>query len=393
MGQSQRTLGGWAIGEKRSVVHQFVQEDLDTFARLTGDHNPLHMDDAFARTTEVGGRVVHGMLVASYVSTLVGMHIPGEGALWNGFQVNWRKPIRLGARIVFEISVTGLHASTNVLDLEIVARDADTGDIHMDGKATVMVMKKREPRLDSHESVRRVLVTGATGEVGSAICRRLAAEGASVAAWGRDQERLNALARNTGDAITSVSSIDLSDSSAIESGIAQVLEGGPVAAFIHAAAPPMAPTAVTDAANEEVLNAHWSISVRAFAQVVRAVAPAMTNGGAIVAVLTQAIFDAPPPRLSAYVASKLAVWGLIRSLAVELGPRGIRCNAVSPGMINTPYTADVPVRLKQVEAASNPLRRLCDVEDVAEAVAFLCGPTASFINGVNLPVNGGLRMP
>jgi NAD(P)-dependent dehydrogenase (short-subunit alcohol dehydrogenase family) len=97
--------------------------------------------------------------------------------------------------------------------------------------------------------------------------------------------------------------------------------------------------------------------------------------------------------MSAYISAKMGAWGLIKAMAVELGPKGIRCNAVSPGMINTPYTKDMPLRLKQVEAASNPLRRLCRVEDVAQVVGFLCGPGASFINGVNIPVTGGARMP
>ena len=97
--------------------------------------------------------------------------------------------------------------------------------------------------------------------------------------------------------------------------------------------------------------------------------------------------------MSAYVAGKLAASGLVKSIAAEFGPKGIRCNGLSPGLINTTLTRDVPLRIKQVEAAVNPLRRLCTPMDVADAVAFLCGPQATFINGVNLPVAGGARMP
>ena len=119
----------------------------------------------------------------------------------------------------------------------------------------------------------------------------------------------------------------------------------------------------------------------------------MHDGGVIIAVLSQAMLDVPPPKLSAYVSAKLATWGLVRAYAAELGPKGVRCNAVSPGMMDTPYTREMPVRVKQVEAASNPSRRLCRPEDVADAILYLASSRAGFVNGVNLPVTGGARMP
>jgi len=103
--------------------------------------------------------------------------------------------------------------------------------------------------------------------------------------------------------------------------------------------------------------------------------------------------DAPPIKMSAYVTAKMAAWGLIRALAVELGPKGIRCNAVSPNIVDTPYIKDMPMRTKQVEIATNPVRRLCTADDVANAVVYLAGSQASYINGINLPVSGGSRMP
>jgi len=147
-----------------------------------------------------------------------------------------------------------------------------------------------------------------------------------------------------------------------------------------------------DPSNAEHLREHWAVSIEAFHQIASTVVPLMTSGGSIVTILTQSVYDVPAPRLSAYVSAKMALWGLTRSLAAEYGPKGIRCNAVSPGLINTPFTSDVPVRFKQIEEAGNPLRRLCTVADIANAVAFLCGPEGSFINGINLPVTGGARM-
>jgi len=92
------------------------------------------------------------------------------------------------------------------------------------------------------------------------------------------------------------------------------------------------------------------------------------------------------------MSAKSACWGLVRFFAVECGSRGIRCNAISPNMTDIPYMANMSVQAKQVEAASNPLRRLCRPEDVADVAEFLLDSESGYINGVNLPVTGGSKM-
>lgn len=382
----------WKVGDSRSLVHTFTSEHLEAFARLTGDDNPLHMDSRYAERTAAGGQVVHGMLAAGYISTLIGVHIPGPGALWNSFEVNWRKMIRLGDTLRFEAIVTAVHSANNTLDLKVQGVHCSTGETYLDGKARVMMLEAQD-RTKMTLQGRRVLVTGASGTLGSAVCRSLATVGAELVIWGRDERRLEELRAALGDAVASSHAVDLGDAGAIETALGVVLEQGPLHGFVHAAAAPLAFVAVDDANNDEQLRRQWTVAVAAFNRIVQRIVPGMDRGGSIVAVLSQAVFDAPPPKLSAYVSAKLAAWGVVRSLALELGPRGIRCNAVSPNMMDTPYTKDMPIRVKQVEAATNPLRRLCQPEDVAEAVLFLVGADSGYVNGVNLPVTGGARMP
>lgn len=388
-----KNIISWQVGDSRTITHTFTHQELEAFAKLTGDTNPLHVDAGFANRSAAGGQVVHGMLAAAFVSTLIGVHIPGTGALWNSFQVNWRKIIRIGDTLRFEARVSSVQAAIQSLDLDISGVSASTGEVYLEGKARVMMMNEHKEIQPSALAGKRVLVTGASGEVGGAVCRALAAAGCRLVMWGRNIESLQQLSQTLGNHAVSFHTVDLLDDQKIEAGLAQLIGDGGVDGFVHAAAAPLNLTGIDSASNHQYLRNHLQVEVIAFQQIVQKLVTKMQSEGFIIAILTQAILDVPPPKMSTYVAAKMGAWGLIRAMAVELGPKGIRCNAVSPNMIDTPYVKDVPFRIKQVEAAGNPMRRLCDVNDIANAVQFLAGPQAAYINGVNLPVTGGARMP
>ncbi len=383
----------WVVGNSRTIIHTFTNDEIHAFANLTGDENPLHVDSDYAERTSAGGQVVHGMLAASFVSTLIGMHLPGPGALWNSFQVNWRKMIRIGDTLQFKAEVIAVQAGTQTLDLKIEGIHVGNNEVYLDATARVSLMTQKKKDTLINLGDQRILVTGASGAVGQAICRKLVKQGANVVAWGRNLDRLQSLQTELSEDNCIIQVVDLLDTKAITDALQIVLKNGNVSSFVHAAAAPLNYLSVDDPSNQIELATHWMIGVAAFQQIAQTLVKKMCAGNAIVAILTQAILDQPPTKMSAYIAAKAACWGLVRSFAVECGPRGIRCNAISPNMMDTPYTANMSVRAKQVEAASNPLRRLCRPEDVADVAAFLLDSESGYINGVNLPVTGGSKMP
>jgi len=105
--------------------------------------------------------------------------------------------------------------------------------------------------------------------------------------------------------------------------------------------------------------------------------------------LTLKYIDAPEANLSPYIPAKSALRGLCRSLAYDLAAKGIRVNAVSPGMTDTEQIADVPERVRLVAAAHTPLRRLASAADVAKAIVFLASEKSDFLCGEIIRVNGG----
>ena len=124
--------------------------------------------------------------------------------------------------------------------------------------------------------------------------------------------------------------------------------------------------------------------------VTKAVLPFMSSGGAIVNFSSQAARDGGGPGAIAYATAKGGVLTFTRGLAKELGPKGIRVNAVSPGMISTTFhdTFTKP-EVREKVAASTPLKREGQAKEVADLVVYLCSNESSFITGASIEINGG----
>lgn len=145
---------------------------------------------------------------------------------------------------------------------------------------------------------------------------------------------------------------------------------------------------------EEMDEQFWdflmTVNLKSVFLVTKAVVPLMTDGGAIVNFSSQAARDGGGPGASAYATAKGGVLTYTKSLAKELGPRGIRVNAVSPGMINTTFhDRFTKAEVRKNVAASTPLRREGNAEEVADLVAYLASESASFITGASVEINGG----
>lgn len=89
-----------AVGMEASYVRRVLEEDLHVFAELTGDTNPIHLDEAYAAATMFKGRIAHGTLTASYISTVLGTLLPGPGAIYVSQSLNFRGPVRIGDEVI-----------------------------------------------------------------------------------------------------------------------------------------------------------------------------------------------------------------------------------------------------------------------------------------------------
>lgn len=96
----------FSVGEEATFSRVFTQEDVETFSRLSGDTNPVHLDENYARQTRFQGRIMHGMLVASLISSALGTILPGPGCVYLSQQLSFRAPARVGERLTAKVRVT-----------------------------------------------------------------------------------------------------------------------------------------------------------------------------------------------------------------------------------------------------------------------------------------------
>jgi enoyl-[acyl-carrier protein] reductase III len=236
-----------------------------------------------------------------------------------------------------------------------------------------------------------VLVTGGSRGIGKAIALRFAREGSGRVAIG--YMRSDSAAEETAAEIRALGaeSVLVRGNVASERVAQEVADLGPLDVLVHNAATGVIRPAL------ETENKHWdwtlSANARALLSLARAAAPSMPFGSSIVAISSLGsvrVLD----NYTLVGTSKAALEALVRYLAVELGPRGIRVNAVSGGVVQTDALDHFPNREQMLEAgARNAGGRLVTPEDIAGAVAFLCGPDAEMVRGHVLVVDGGFALP
>ena len=129
-----------SVGQSAERVHQVTEADIAAFAAVSGDTNPLHMDETYAATTQFKGRIAHGMLGASYLSALLGNDLPGPGSVYLSQNLRFRRPIRIGDVVTSRVRVTAIDEDKARVTLETTCLVDDKTAV--DGEAVVMVARR-----------------------------------------------------------------------------------------------------------------------------------------------------------------------------------------------------------------------------------------------------------
>jgi 3-hydroxybutyryl-CoA dehydratase len=128
------------VGMSAEFSRTVGDADIMAFAELSGDFNPVHVDEEFAKTTMFKGRIAHGMLSAAYISTALGTRLPGPGCVYVSQSLKFKAPVRIGDTVVARVEVTGTLPEKRFVTLKTSC--SVEGKVVLDGEATLMVPAK-----------------------------------------------------------------------------------------------------------------------------------------------------------------------------------------------------------------------------------------------------------
>ena len=132
-----------AVGQAAELTRAVTAADLDAFAAVTGDDNPLHLNEEYAAAGPFKGRVAHGMLAAGYISATIGTKLPGPGAIYVSQTLRFRRPVRIGDTVTARVEITALDRARSRATLATVCRV--NGKAVVEGEAEVMVPRRWAP--------------------------------------------------------------------------------------------------------------------------------------------------------------------------------------------------------------------------------------------------------
>lgn len=385
------------VGDTATITHTITSDDIKKFVDLSGDDNRLHIDSEFARKTSFKKPVAHGMIGASFISTIIGTKIPGDGALWYAQSLEFLLPIRIGDKIKIIATVLKKIDRQNSIELQTDIYNQDKQKV-TSGVAKVKIIEDEVVSNDQEVADEKtILIIGSTGGIGTQTARTLASEGYNlILHYHSNKAQANKLKKEleslTDKRIIVVKADILKDSDVIDmiSELSRYFKK--ISGFVNAS--------TLHFGNIKLENMEWSdissqidINIKSNLNIVKNITPLMQENkyGKIVFMTTQATEQYNSEWLH-YITAKSALNGFAKALAVELAPKGIRVNLVSAGMTNTNLISDIPEKVKLITAARTPLRRLAEPQDVADAISYLISEKSDFITGETVRVNGGQVM-
>lgn len=386
------------IGDKETLNHTITKADIEKFVELTGDDNRLHVDEKFASTTQFKKPVVHGMLGASFISTIIGTKLPGDGALWFSQSLEFLLPVRIGDVLTVTVEVLKKNDKEQIIELKTEIHNQNR-QIVTKGIAKVKVIETKEAFIEfekKEDYPKTALVIGGTGGIGKATCIQLAKDGFNVIIHYNKNKILAEeikfeVEKHNQKALIICADI-LNDVDIKEMVSKSIRVFDKIEVLVNCAATVIPNIKFQDLKWSDFLH-QMEVNIKSTFNIIQAVTPYMINNG-YGKIINIGSFSADKPNAdwSHYITAKSALIGLTKSLAFEMAPKGIRINMVTPSLVNTELTADIPEKIKLLNAAQTPLRRLALATDIAGVISFLASEKSNFLAGENIRVNGGQVM-
>ena len=319
--------------------------------------------------------------------------------MWFSQTLEFLLPVRVGDVITVIAEVTKKIDRDRTIELNVEIQNQNR-QVVTRGVSKVKVLEELEKAVEEikEETTNKVaLVVGATGGIGSAVALQLAKDGYDVILhYHSNKEKANSLTKKIKEATESKVfpiQANINEEKDIENLISQAMrEAYRIDCFVNCASTPIPPINVTDLTWDD-FQSQMNLNIKINLSFIKKLLPQMLERKYGKLIMVGSLFsDKPNPNLVHYATAKAALEGFTKAMAFELAPKGVRVNMVSPSMIATDLTADIPEKMKLLSAMNTPLRRLALPEDVAGAVSYLASNKSDYLSGEVIHINGGQYM-
>jgi len=388
------------IGDFYTLEKKITKSDIDKFIDMTGDVNPLHVDPIYANKTPYKKIVVHGMLGASFISTIIGTKLPGPGSVWLSQNFNFLIPVRLNDTLTIVCTVAKIYSKERLLEIDTIIYNQNHKKV-LSGSGVVKLLKEIEKVKTSETNSRLkkvAIVTGGTGGIGSEICRKLVSLNYKVVfTYNTSEDYAYALLQefNKSDSKTAYAvKADLNNINDLRKLFDITLaQYNNISLLVNNASSSIVSKSLLDLDWIDI-EEHMSVQVKSSLFLSKLCLPKMIENkwGRIINITSQVVKDEPTFGWCAYAIAKVSLGQLTKQLAQEFGCYGVTVNSIAPGLCNTTLIQDISEKIQLITARQTPIRRLANVDDISNALEFLISETSGFITGQTLNINGGKVM-
>ncbi len=387
------------VGKETVIKKKIIKKDIINFSKLSGDTNPIHINQNYAKKMGFGKLVAHGMLTESFISSIIGNKLPGPGSLWAEKQIKFLKIVRENDIITFKSKITEIHEKNNLAIIDIKAYN-QFKELVFDSLNKVILSKdikikglKKNNQIFVKKKLIKVkkklaIILGASGGIGTAVTNKLLKKKFHVIALYRSDntelKKLSKIHKNL-----HLHNLDLNNKSSMIKFIKIIKKNYPTH-FINCYSPKIYPVHFEKITNEDFDHYFDKSLKNIFLLIKECVKRFKIIGRGNIIDITSVFIKLPEINFLPYITFKGSMTALIKSLSVELAAHNIRANSVMAGVTDTQQISDMSKKQKLLIAAKTPLQRIAIPSDIADAVYFLASKESEFITGSTIDVNGGI---
>jgi len=372
---------------------RITKEHVSNFKKITKDNNSIHFKSNVAKKMGFKDKVIQGMLTSSFISKIIGNKIPGDGALWTGCNLSFYKPVYLNDIINFETEIENISTATKTLFLAIIAKNQNN-EIVLEADAQVKYPKKFEKKftfkkreIDEKKIIEKrktvSLIIGGSSEIGKKIVEKLSLNNLTISTYNSKNQKFFKKSKNL-----IYKKLNLLNKKNLESFIKNIKKEFIINKFVFL---PAGKILFKDLKKIKVqdLNKEFNLQLISLFRLVQGLEENFKKDSSIVVMGSDAALGKPPQKMMIYSLIKSSLVSFAKNLSVEFSQRSIRVNCISPGIIDTKLTKDIPEIVKEFYKVNSLTGNLTTIQDVVNLTLYLLSNKSKNISGANLGLNGG----